>query len=389
MAKPAVSRPASRACVCLVGVPAGVDEVRRRGRSRRRRRARSAANCSGSGTGMLHRPGRTRSTGGKGMVAALTSAASGVDRSWRASPRSLGPISRQNPYVMARDHAAAQWSGCGVPPHGDRPQLRPRLQPLDLRAAGRPRLRALPRVLRAAREPAPPHRAVPAASRRGALRPRPPVLDRRSRIRPRLPHPAPRAAVAGQRRAAHRAGGPHHQPPARPQPPAVGGLRHRGLGGRRLRHPHEDPPRHRRRRLGRGAAHDHARRRSRRHQGRAAGDAMGARQRAVVVRAAPPGRRQPHAQPGSGQPHEPAGDERGGQGPAAARRRRRCARRPAPPPPAGGAERRGRAAGPAAADATRPRSAHAVQQGDHVAPPLRHRLGAPRPGEGDQEPRSG
>ena len=47
-------------------------------------------------------------------------------------------------------------------------------------------------------------------------------------------------------------------------PPALGDLRHRGAARRPLRHPHQGPPRHRRRRLGRRAAHDDARRRPRR-----------------------------------------------------------------------------------------------------------------------------
>ena len=41
--------------------------------------------------------------------------------------------------------------------------------------------------------------------------------------------------AAGRRRAARRAGGPDHRPADRPQPPAVGGVRHRGPRGRRLR----------------------------------------------------------------------------------------------------------------------------------------------------------
>ena len=52
----------------------------------------------------------------------------------------------------------------------------------------------------------------------------------------------------GERRAARRAGGPDHRPPARPEPAAVGELRHRGPARRPLRHPHQGPPRHHRRR---------------------------------------------------------------------------------------------------------------------------------------------
>ena len=70
--------------------------------------------------------------------------------------------------------------------------------------------------------------------------------------------------AAGQRRAARRAGGPHHRPAARPLPTAVGVVRHHRPRGRRVRRAHEAPPRHHRRRLRRRAHPAAARLRPRR-----------------------------------------------------------------------------------------------------------------------------
>ena len=112
--------------------------------------------------------------------------------------------------------------------------------------------------------------AVPPATRGGAARPRPAVLDRGSRLRHRLPRPPPRRAGARHARAARRGRQPHPRPPARSQPPAVGALRHRG---RRRRHEdrpaHQGPPRHDRRRVGRADAGRHPRHRARRPAARA------------------------------------------------------------------------------------------------------------------------
>ena len=52
----------------------------------------------------------------------------------------------------------------------------------------------------------------------------------------------------GTRRAAARPGRPHHVPPARPQPAAVGDVPRRGALRRPVRDPHQDPPRDGRRR---------------------------------------------------------------------------------------------------------------------------------------------
>ena len=119
----------------------------------------------------------------------------------------------------------------------------------------------LGRVAGPARAAPPPARAAAAAPAGGPVRPRPPVLDRGPDFD--LDYHVRHTAVAppGRRRAARRAGRPHRRPPARPPPPAVGDLRHRGPARRPLRHPHQGPPRHRRRGVGRRAAHDDAGRR--------------------------------------------------------------------------------------------------------------------------------
>ena len=106
------------------------------------------------------------------------------------------------------------------------------------------------------RAPAAPRQTAPAASGRGAAGARSSLLGRRPALRHRVPPARARAALARHRRAARRAGRPHPRPPARPQPPAVGGLRHHRSRGRPLRVLLQDPPRgdrrgHRRRRSSR------------------------------------------------------------------------------------------------------------------------------------------
>ena len=73
--------------------------------------------------------------------------------------------------------------------------------------------------------------AGPALPAEGAVRAgpaRPAGLGRRRGLRPDLPRPPLRAAEAGHRGRARRAGRPVDLPSAGPDPPALGGLRHRG-----------------------------------------------------------------------------------------------------------------------------------------------------------------
>ena len=165
-------------------------------------------------------------------------------------------------------------------------------------------------------------------------------------------------------------------------PPAVGELRHRGPGRRPLRDPHQGPPRHRRRRLGRRAAHDDARRRPggrpdrprRRRSGspsRCPSDAECSRRRPAASSASRAGRccsaparsaswaRPPATRCWWPRPTRCVASLRGPLGAVLnvgrhARRRGR-GRRPAP-------------------DARR--APHAVQRPDHPAPPLRLPVGA-------------
>ena len=261
---------------------------------------------------MLHSPGAHPLDGRQGhcdRVHVPPSPALTPDR--RPAPSSAWLNFSAEPIRMARpDHAAAQWSGCGLPPHGDRPQLRPSLPASIYERPDDPDFEPYTHVLRPAREPAPPHRRSIVEVPLGLDHPywiADPDFDLDYHIR-NLALPAPgnaeqlteQVARIGRR--------------LRPQPPTVGGVRHRGLGGRRLRHPHEDPPRHRRRRLGVELLTIML-----------DADPEGAKSPPatpweidsvpVVARAAAPGERQPDAQPGPGQPDEPAGDERGGQGP--------------------------------------------------------------------------
>ena len=163
-----------------------------------------------------------------------------------------------------------------LPVHGDADHVRPRERVEHLRTTER-RVRPVRRGVRPLRLQGRRARADAPARRRGALPPRSPVLDRRSELRPRLPHPAHEPGAAGAGRPARRAGRPHRRSPDGPQPPTVGGLRHRGPGERPLGAADEVPPRHHRRRLRRDddepAQRSHARRRpARREPGVGAGD---------------------------------------------------------------------------------------------------------------------
>ena len=92
----------------------------------------------------------------------------------------------------------------------------------------------------------PPEACVPAA------RDRPAVLGRRPDLQPRLPRARHRPAKARQRRPASPARGADLLAAARPLEAALGDLDRAGPRGRPLRADLEDPPRARRRRLGRG-----------------------------------------------------------------------------------------------------------------------------------------
>ena len=101
----------------------------------------------------------------------------------------------------------------------------------------------------------------------GALRARPPVLGRGRPLRSRIPRPPHRAAEAGRLAPALHPGRPPALPRRRPQPAAVGALRHRGPRQRRgratgqLRPRPEDAPRGDRRcvRHGDDERHPHSR----------------------------------------------------------------------------------------------------------------------------------
>ena len=142
-----------------------------------------------------------------------------------------------------------------VPLHGDAEHVRARQRIGDLPAAvaglrpprgGAPTLRFDGR----------PHRTVPPACARGAVRPRSPVLGRRPPLRPRLPRPSDGSPEAGHHAPARRSGRADHRSPDGPHAPAVGGVRHRRPARRPVGAAHEVPPRHDRRRGGRDHAAD-------------------------------------------------------------------------------------------------------------------------------------
>ena len=78
--------------------------------------------------------------------------------------------------------------------------------------------------------------AVPAADPADARPGRQPGLGRRRGLRPRLPRAPLGAAAARLDGAAARPDRPDHEPPARPQPAALGDLPGRGARGRPVRH---------------------------------------------------------------------------------------------------------------------------------------------------------
>ena len=117
----------------------------------------------------------------------------------------------------------------------------------------------------------------------------------------------------------------------------MGGLRHRGAEGRRLRHPDQDPPRHHRRRLRSRAADDHARLRPRGWRARPRPGRLAAGSGPEPVRARAADDDEHGAQPRTG---GPAGRGRGrGDGPRPATGRSGRHPRSAPPAadPAGAA----------------------------------------------------
>ena len=194
---PAASTPTS-SCSSAVG--------RRAVRLARRTRghvapARAAAPCARSRTSTS-----TRRTPSSRLSSGVAAALARLDRAG-----SLGTRAREE-----RD-AAVDEPGCAVPGDGVRADLRPRrragaVRPVD--GAGR-RARpstTSPRGRRAHR----PAAAVPPAARRGAARPRPPVLDRGPELRPRLPHPRHRGAAARRRPPARRDRRAHLRPAAGP-----------------------------------------------------------------------------------------------------------------------------------------------------------------------------
>ena len=224
----------------------------------------------------------------------------------------------------------------------------------------------------AARGAAAPAAALPAPPRRGAARPRPPVLDRGSELRPRLPPPAHRGAAARRRPAARRARRAHPRA-ARSTARARSGRSYviEGCANGLRRALHQDPPLHDRRRLGRGddagAARPHARGR-RRSRPRESAEARGAcRARSRCSRRGALGlARQPDriARTAFRTVREPR--PAGGALGAVAR-----SARPRPPADRGRLPAPARAAGRRGADPADARAAHAVQPLDHAAPPLR------------------
>ena len=186
--------------------------------------------------------------------------------STRARPRVGSARRRTASRVGRRRVAEATRSGLGHTVHSDpahrltrwgrgRPAELPRhLVPAprgrgdaDARGVGDGLRRPDRRVrLREPRDPdQPAHRAraaLPAADQDGARRPRQPGVGRRHALRHELPRAPQRPAAAGLRRAARGARRPHPAPPARPQPPDVGGLPRRGAGRGPLRDHHQDAP---------------------------------------------------------------------------------------------------------------------------------------------------
>ncbi|CAA9530904.1 MAG: Wax ester synthase/acyl-CoA:diacylglycerol acyltransferase, partial [uncultured Solirubrobacteraceae bacterium] len=280
--------------------------------------------------------------------------------------------------------AAADESGRAVPGAGDAEGLRPRLRPGDLRPVD---LRRQPHVgghVPAGGRAHPSAAPVPLEARRGAVRPRPPVLGRGRPLRPRLPHPRDRGAAAGRRPPARRRREPHRRAPARPRPPVVGALRHPGPLRRPRRDLDEDPPRGGRRRLRRGDPQHPARPRPQRPRHPA-----GAR---VRHRRGPPVAA-PDARARDRRPAAPAGQ--GDRADPADRAQPRRAPRRAADPGSARHDPRGRDRAPLCLGQPgrrdprpgRPgqRPAHALPGAGQRAPALQLRPALARPCQGDQE----
>ena len=158
---------------------------------------------------------------------------------------------------------AVVWDGRLVRVLRDAERSGPHLLGVDLRPVERSRRRGhVQGDPRARRQSAPRVAHVPPAARAGAARPRPPVLDRGPRLRPGVPRAAHRAAAPGRLATVLHPGRPPALAPARPQPAALGDVRHRGprrhrrAPERQLRDHDQDPPRGGRRG---DAARDHQR----------------------------------------------------------------------------------------------------------------------------------
>ncbi|CAA9335358.1 MAG: Wax ester synthase/acyl-CoA:diacylglycerol acyltransferase; Diacyglycerol O-acyltransferase, partial [uncultured Frankineae bacterium] len=262
-----------------------------------------------------------------------------------------------------------------LPVHGDADHGDARRRRRDVRAAGGGlRLRPAGRPHQRADRPRP---ALPAE---GALHPRAarqPRLGRRRGLRRHLPRTAQRAAPAGQRRAAARAGRKADGAAARPRPSAVGDLPRRGPGAGTGGGDHQDPPRHGRRRRRRGHRHRHPR-----HHTRAADGARGRLAPGASAGSRLAGGRGPHRlrqAPDAGAGHGAHGrDRRPGDGGQAGRPGQRGpgVRRDDRPPGTGLAPQRAhRRAAPVRHGRHRPRRLQARPQG-----PRRHRQRR-RPGD--------
>ena len=163
-------------------------------------------------------------------------------RHWRSST----PIDRR-PRIFA--HAKAERPGRTVPPHGSTARGHPCDDDLRLRPERPGAAAALPADHRASRGAAAGLADVSPQDRAGAAGARLSVLGRRPRLRHRLSRPPPRAAQARRLAAVPDHGGTHPRPAARPHAAAVGDVRDRRTGQRRLaaegqlRARHQGPPR--------------------------------------------------------------------------------------------------------------------------------------------------
>ena len=97
-------------------------------------------------------------------------------------------LCRSTDRTKGSPHEAAHRARRHVPLHGDTDHVRPRQRAGHLRATER-LVRPVRRGLRPLRLEGRRAGADASAGRRGALRPRPPLLDQRPQLRSRLPHP--------------------------------------------------------------------------------------------------------------------------------------------------------------------------------------------------------